>query len=40
MEHGLKSHSTRLEEPGIELTATGLQGEWFIHYIIVAPTSH
>ena len=31
-----KLSSDRLEKPGIEPATSGLQGEWFIHYTMVA----
>ena len=34
----LKVSSDRMVKPGIEPVIPGLQGEWFIHYSIVAPS--
>ena len=33
----LKVLSNRLENQGMEPTAPGLEGKWFIHYTTVAP---
>ena len=34
----LKVSSNRMVKPGIEPAIPGLQGEWFIHYTIMAPS--